>query len=548
ENTKEPRFILTVPNRGYQFIALVREIGTEDKILDEEILTDSQNKGVEQTKTENRKPQIAKAAWLVVPLVLFLVCGVYWLYPNTKPVTVREVKSIAVLPFEDLSNEQQMEKYLGVSLADALVNKFGGLKQITVRPTRAVLKYAESRADASVIGRELQVDAVLDGRIQRVGERIRLSVQLVRTSDNTTIWTENFDDNFSNFFALQDSISRQVVQSLAVQLDETERQKFNQHGTENAEAYQEYLRGRYFWNKRTAENLQKAIIHFEQSTLQDPNYALGFTGLADCYQLLAEYGAATPREAFPKAKAAALKALAIDDQLAEAHTALAYTQAFYDWDWAGAEQSFKRAIELNPNYATAHQWYAEYLVVMGRFDEARTHYERALQIEPVSPIILTSLADLYDVRGDNEKEIEQSNKVIEIDPNFAYGYFYLGLGYEQKGMYPEAVNALAKTMTLFGEPPECAEEVKQAFAQNGIKGFWQKRLEQIETRPHLKNFQVYFKALVQIRLGDKEGTLESLNQAFQRRDRGITSAKYEPRLEPLHQDPRFQDLLRRMKL
>ena len=458
---------------------------------------------------------------------------------------MREIKSIAVLPFEDLSAEQT-EKYLGVSLADALAKQFGSLKQITVRPTLTVLKYADSRQDAQKIGRELQVDAVLDGRIQRVGERLRVSVQLIRTSDNATIWTENFDDKFTNFFAVQDSISRKVVSSLAVQMDERERRRFDRRGTENAEAYQDYLRGRYFWNKRTAGDLQKAIGHFEQAIQKDPNFALAFTGLADCYILLAEYGAATPHEGFPKAKAASRKALEIDDQLAEAHTALAYTQTFYDWDWAGAEQSFKRALELNPNYATAHQWYAEYLIVFGRFDESRAHFERALEIEPVSPIILTDLAALYHVERDFEKQIEHSKKVIEIDPNFAYGYFFLAMGYERKGMNAEAVVAYAKMMTLFGEPTDCIEEVKEAFKQNGIKGFWKKRLEQIENRPHLKNYQVYAKALVQIRLDDREGTLESINQAIQRRDRWNINAKYELLLEPLRDDPRFQDLLRRM--
>ena len=234
--------------------------------------------------------------------------------------------------------------------------------------------------------------------------------------------------------------------------------------------------------------------------------------------------------------------------MAEAHNALAYTQAFYDWDWIGAEKSFQRALALNPNYATAHQWYAEYLVVLGRFDKARAHFARAIEIDPVSPIILSDLAALYDFQGDYDKEIEQAKKALEIDPNFAYGYYFLGMGYEQKGMSAEASDAFAKTMTLFGEPPECAEEVKAAFAKNGMKGWWQKRLEQIGNRPHLKYFQAYAKATVQIRLGDQEGALESLNQACQRRDRWIVNAKYEPRLNPLRQDPRFQDLLRRMGL
>ncbi len=553
DNSKEPRFILTAPNRGYQFIAPVKEIHAEDEILEESFLSETQPSQIPDSRLQipdsnpKSKIQNPKLIWLAVPLVLLIALGVYWFYPIAKPATVREIKTIAVLPFEDLSAEQT-EKYLGVSLADALVNKFSGLKQIIVRPTRTVLKYAESREDASKIGRELQVDAVLDGRIQRVGERIRVSVQLIRTDDNATIWTENFDDDFTNFFAVQDSISHKVVQSLAVQMDENERRRFEQRGTANAEAYQAYLRGRYFWNKRTIEDLQKAIVHFEQAIEKDPNYALAYTGLADCYQLLPEYHITTPHESFPMAKAAVRKALQIDDQSAEAHTAMAYTQAFYDWDWVGAEQSFKRALELNPNYATAHQWYAEYLIVLGRFDESRAHFQRALEIEPVSPIILTDLAALYHVERDFEKQIEHSKKVIEIDPNFAYGYFFLAMGYERKGMDAETVEAYAKMMTLFGEPTDCAEEVKEAFKQNGIKGFWKKRLEQIETRPHLKNFQVYAKALIQIRLGDKEATLESINQAIQRRERWTINAKYELLFEPLRQDPRFQDLLRRMGL
>jgi len=405
ENTKEPRFILTAPNRGYQFIAEVKKINTDDEILEESFLSESQSLGVESREPRAESPnpkskiQNLKSLWLAVPIILLIGLGVYWFYPKPIPVTVREIKTIAVLPFEDLSAEQT-EKYLGLSLADALTNKFGNLKEITVRPTRAVLKYADSREEASKIGRELQVDAVLDGRIQRIGERIRVSVQLVRTSDNVTIWTGNFDDQFTNFFAVQDSISQKVVQSLALQIDEGERQKFNRHGTENADAYQDYLRGRYFWNKRTGENLRKAITHFEQATQKDPNFALAFAGLADSYILLSEYNEMSPHEAFPKAKAIIKRALEIDDQLAEIHAALGYTQAFYDWDFAGAEKSFKRSLELNPNYATAHQWYGEFIVALGRFDEAHQHLERAIRVDPVSPILFSTVAGFYDVKND----------------------------------------------------------------------------------------------------------------------------------------------------
>lgn len=326
-----------------------------------------------------------------------------------------------------------------------------------------------------------------------------------------------------------------------------EQRQIEKRGTASSEAYQAYVRGRFFWNKRTSKSLKEAIGHFEQAIAEDPNFAQAYTGLAHCYRLLAEYyAAATQPDSF--SQAAANKTLQTDDKLAEAHAGLAYAQAFYDWDWANAEASFKRALELNPNYATAHGWYGDYLGVMGRFDEAREHLERAIKLDPVSPIIATGLASHYYLQRRADRLIEQARKVIELDPDFAYGYFYLGFGYEFKGMYREAVETFARTAVLFGEPPDCAEELKEAFERNGMTGVWQKRLEQYETRPHLKNYPTYLKSLVPIRLGYKDTTLAMLNQAYQQRDRGIIYAKYEPLLEPLRGDPRFQDLLRRMNL
>ncbi|MBX7173497.1 MAG: winged helix-turn-helix domain-containing protein [Pyrinomonadaceae bacterium] len=542
EDNKKPRFILTVPNRGYQFIATVKKIIPEDKILEESLLLDNS----EQTPPDPKsKIQNLKSLWLAIPIIFLIAFGIYWFYPKSSPSTISEIKTIAVLPFEDLS-EGQTEKYLGISLADALANKFGDLKKIIVRPTRSVLKYADSREDLSKIGRELQVDAVLDGHIQHIGERVRVSVQLVRTSDNATIWTGNFDDQFTNFFAVQDSISQKVVQALVVRMNEKELEKFNRHGTENAAAYQDYLRGRFYWNKRTGENLLKAITHFEKAIEKDPNFALAYAGLADSYTILAIYGAASPSESHPKARVAAEKALAIDGNLAEAYASLAFTQAFYDWNWKVAEESFKRAIELNPNYATAHQWYGEYLEVFKRFDEAHREYERALEIDPVSPMILSIIAGLYSVQGDYDKSIEKAKKILEVEPNFAWAYFWMGMAYEAKGQDAEASEMLAKTMELFGEPKECANEVREAFKKNGLKGWWTKRLEQIETRPHLKNFGGYFKALVQIRLGDKEGTLKSLEEAYTQRDYNLAFIQSQQLLEPIRQDPSYKDLLHRM--
>ncbi len=549
EDTKNPRFILTAPNRGYQFIAPVKEIHTEDKILEESFLSDTQAKTPDskfQISNLKSKIQNLKLMWLVVPLIFVAAFGVYRFYPPAaKPASISEIKTIAILPFEDLSAEQT-EKYLGVSLADALAKKFGGLKQITVRPTSSVLKYAENRADVQTIGRELQVDAVLDGRIQRDGERVRVSIQLVRTSDNRTIWTGNFDDKFTNFFAVQDSVSQKVVQSLALQMNEKERERFNRLGTENAAAYQDYLRGLSFWNKRTGADLQKAIEQFGQAVQKDPNFALAYSGLANCYILLPEYGVATTRESFGKAQESIEKALQLDNELAEVHTALGYKQAFYDWNWTAAEQSFKRALELNPNYATARQWYAEYLSELKRFDEAHEQFALAMQIDPTSPIIINSKAHSYFNERKYDQSISQLQKCLELDPNFGYSYSNMAFAFEEKGMFDEALAAHIKAVTLWNEPSDAVEELERAFAKKGIKGYWQARLEQFKTRPHLKNSPAQSQAFCYAKLGDKERALEWLNLSFQRRERYLTTARISPAFELLYDDSRFQDLVRRM--
>ncbi len=550
ENTKTPRFILTSQGLGYQFIADVREIIPGDEILDETLFaeTDDSNNHKPIAPTIKAKPKKhLKYLWLLLPIVLISAFAIYWFYPVSKPASVSDIKSIAILPFEDLTTEHS-EKYLGVSLADALVNKFSGLKKVIVRPTRTVLKYAGNREDPATIGRELKVDAVLDGRIQRINDRIRVSVQLIRTSDNATIWTGSFDDKFTNFFAVQDSISQKVVQSLALQLDEKELKRFNQRGTENAEAYQDYLRGRFFWNKRTGSDLQKAIGHFEQATIKDPNFALAYAGAASCYILLPEYSAATPLEAFPQAKIAINKAFEFDDQLSEVYSALGYTQAFYDWDWIGAEKSFQRALELNPNYATAHQWYGEFLAELGRFDESHNQFAMAMQIDPTSPIIMNSHGHIYFLERKYDQSISQIQECLELDPNFGLCHSNLAFAYEEKKMFNEALAAHIKAVTLWGEPPYAIAELEQAFKRKGINGYWQMRLEQFKTRDYLKNYPAQSQAWCYAKIGDKEHALEWLNKSFERRERFLTTAKTSPTFDLLHDDLRFQDLVNRMGL
>ncbi len=328
-------------------------------------------------------------------------------------------------------------------------------------------------------------------------------------------------------------------------LDLNSFERFGRRADVNTGAYKAYVLGRAFWNKRTGKSLKQAVEHFEESLRQDPNFGLAYSGLAESHRLLADYYAAAAPGFISVSTA---ENGGSGTQLAEAYATLGYAQAFYEWDWAEADRSLRKAIELGPSYGTAHQWYADLLVVLGRFDEAHRHFMRAIEIDPGSPAFATGLAGFYYMRRDADRLIRQSKRVIELDPSFAYGHFYLGFGYEFKGMEQEAVDTFAVAATSFGEPVQIGEELQEAYRQSGMSGVWHKRLDQYETRPHLKNYPPYLKSLVPIRLGDKETSLEWLEQAYEQRDRGIVYAKYEPLLEPLRGDARFQDLVHRIGL
>lgn len=328
-------------------------------------------------------------------------------------------------------------------------------------------------------------------------------------------------------------------------LDINKYERFSAGPKVNTAAYESYVQARSFWNKRTEAGLKQAVTHFEEALRQDPNFAFAYSGLADSHRMLADYYAAAlpggPSTGFGDAER-------INAELSLAHTTLAYAKAFHDWDWAGAEREFVTALELDPTSATAHQWYADLLNVLGRFEEAYRHFTRAISLAPKSAMAATGLASYYYTQRDSARLVRQAKRIIEIDPEFGYGYFYLGFGLEFGGHEQEAVDVFAVAATKFGEPPEIGEELKQAYEQNGMNGVWHKRLEQYETRPHLKNYPRYLKSLVPIRLGDKETSLAWLNQAFEHRDRGIIYAKHEPLLEPLRADRRFKDLIKRIGL
>jgi serine/threonine protein kinase/Tfp pilus assembly protein PilF len=332
-----------------------------------------------------------------------------------------ESRSLAVLPFQVLRVEEKSDEFLGMGMADAIITKLSNIHRIMVRPTSSVIKYFDGTHNIMAAGHELGVAYVLDGRIQRAGDRIRLTVQLVRMRDGIPLWATKFDENYTDIFSLEDSISEQVANALIPRLSGEERELLLRHETENAEAYQAYLKGRFFWNRFNDEDFQRALEHFREAIRIDPEYALPYVGIADYYNWAAIYSMGAPKENFPQAKDAAKKALALDDTLAEAHAALAFTTLLYDWDWTTAEQGFKRALELNPNYAPAHQWYSNLLAAQGRFAEAIAEIKRAQEINPLSLMDATIGGWTFYHARQYENAVAEVRRAHEMDRTFGNG-------------------------------------------------------------------------------------------------------------------------------
>jgi tetratricopeptide (TPR) repeat protein len=398
-------------------------------------------------------------------------------------------------------------------------------------------------------GRKLGVDALLEGTIQRSGDKIRVTVQLVRAKDGTPLWADTFHEQFTNIFVLQDSISGQMAKALTMKLTGEEEKQLAKDYTDNPGAYQAYLKGRYFWNKRTSNGLEMAVKSFTQATELDPAFALAYAGLADCYNLLAYYSKAPPKESFPKAKSMAIRALEIDDALAEAHTSLGYVKMRHDWDWMGAEREFKRAIELKSNYATAHHWYSEFLTMMGRFDEAITEAKRARELDALSLIINTDLGRTLIWARQYDEAIEQLEKTLELDPNFAEAHNILGRAYEQKGMKDEAISEWLRAMTLSGKSQERIEALRNAYGVSGMGGYLQNQLDFLLKEPsNPRNVSLFSIAFLYTRLGNKKEALEWLEKAFEERSEKLIILKVDQNFDSLRSDPRFKELLRRVGL
>jgi len=392
------------------------------------------------------------------------------------------------------------------------------------------------------------VEMVLEGSLRKAGNKLRITVQLDNVADGFPLWSEKYERDEADIFLLQDEISLAIVDKLKVKLLGEEKEKIVKRHTENLEAYNLYLQGRYFWNRRGEEGLKKSVDYFEQAIKKDPAYALAYAGLADSYITLGDWLLLPSKEVFPKARAAVLKALEIDDELAEAHNALAAIKKYYDWDWPGAEKEHKRAIELNPNYPTAHQWYSEFLYVKERFDEAIAEAKRAQELDPLSPIIYLSGANAFYFSRQYDKAIEQYKKALNLDPTLLLAHNYIFLCYVEKGMYEDAIMDLQKFLTLQGMNPELISEVQNIYATSGIKGVFQMILYNLK----MDSKQIYVDPILLAEthafLDEKDQAFKWLEKAYEERSSQLVYLRANPLFDNIRSDPRFIAMLRNMGL
>ncbi len=489
-----------------------------------------------------RRP--AALAAIAVVLAAVAAVGVFLARtPGTQPVGIESpIRSIAVLPFLPLAVDERNES-LELGLADTLITRLSGVRSLDVRPLSAVRPYAEVNRDPLAAGRALKVEAVLEGSVQQAGDRLRVNLRLLSVRDGSALWSAAVDEQAADIFAVQDTISERVAAALRLDLSGDEHQRLSRRDTHSPEAYQLYLKGRYFLDRRGDEWRQKSIEHFSKAIEVDPAYAPAYAGLADAYYEMVYWGDHSPRDYMPRAKAAAERALAIDDALADAHASLAIVLEDYEWKFGEAEREYRRAIELNPKYALARQRLGQLLAEQGRFDESRVEQTAALEIDPLSLNANMSLAALAYLSRDYDGAVEQLRRTLDLDPAYGEATGLLGWVYVLKGAHDDAVR------TWLGDSDtEAARELRRAYAAKGIRGYFQRDLERAKGEARRGRRLPIFTAIELTYLGRRDEAFDFLEAAYQERHSWLGELRVEPAWDGLRPDPRFADLVRRVGL
>jgi TolB-like protein/Tfp pilus assembly protein PilF len=454
---------------------------------------------------------------------------------------------LAVLPLESLSSEASQD-YFADGMTDELISDLGQISALRVISRTSVMTYKHAHKPLPQIARELNVDAVVEGTVLRSGDQVRITAQLIEAATDKHLWSQSYEGELRDTLTLQNKVASAIADQIRVNLNPQEQAALKNTKFVNPQAYESYLKGRYFWNKRTADGLKVALAYFNQAVDEDPKYAQAYSGLADTYALLGDwqYAAMAPKEVLPKAKAAAIKALELDSTLGEAHNSLAFVLDGFDWDLDAGGKEFRRAIDLNPSYATAHHWFAWHLSLLGRYDEAIAEMRKAENLDPLSLIINADLSELLVLAHSYDESIRQSNKTIEMDPNFAMAHNQLAQGYLEKHMYGEAVAELQKAVKLSGGSPTCIANLARAYAASGKRSEAMRLLSGLQKRSNPTYSYGSEIATIYASLGDTDQAMNWLEKAYE--ERFNPGVLLRPGFDPLRSDPRFQDLVHRIGL
>jgi eukaryotic-like serine/threonine-protein kinase len=504
---------------------------------------DTESGKIVRSSTTIRRPRrtMAISITALAFVVVALIVGGWFYLGRSRD----HIDSIAVLPFVNASGDPSVD-YLSDGITEGVINSLSQIPQMRVMARSTVFHYKGHDADPQKVGHDLAVRAVLTGTVARQGEAVRLQTELVDVSDGSELWGEQYDRKLSDIGAVQQEIARDISDKLQLRLTGADKSRLVKQSTRSGEAYDLYLRGRYYWNKRTPEGLKKAVDFFAQATDKDPNYALAYSGLADAYALMSEYSSTPPREAYPRIRAAAEKAVALDDGSAEAHTSLANSKE-YDWDWSGAEKDYRRAIQLNPNYATAHHWYSVLLSTTGRLDESLAEAKRSVELDPLSLPINKHLGEVYSYLGQDDVAIAQYRKSLQIEPSFAPTRGNLAVLLFAKGQYAEGFSEWQQAVSVF-HGPEQTKAVVDAFLKSGFREAVQVNISANVERSKREYVSPYYIAGWYALIGDNDNAFKSLNKAYEVHDDLLAYLGVEPAFRAIRSDPHFAALLRRMGL
>lgn len=540
DDPTNPTYLETVVGKGYRFIGEVELVGT------------TLQPAGSLNQSGKSQPGAKDHAWTVQRLlqvlagVTILLAAATWSWfrwsrrADSPPAQIR---SIAVLPLANLSGDASQD-YFADGMTDELITDLAQIRSLRVISRTSVMRYKGSNKSLPQIARELGVDGIVEGAVDREGDRVRITAQLIRAADDRHLWAQSFDRDLRNLLALQGDVARSIAERVQARVNGAEKAN-----PVNPEAHELYLKGRYFWFKRTEASIDRALDYFTQSVAKDPSFAAAYSGLADCYLSLGSsfaVGSVAPRQVQPKALAAVIKALQLDDSLAEAHSSLALIKLNYEWDWPAAEREFQRSIDLNPEWANEHHWYAHELLSAGRVDDAERESRRALELDPTNPVMSAHLGWHYYFARQYQKSLQQLQTTIELDPNFGQAYWYRAWDLEQQGNYPDALREMLRAQSLLHGNHVIEGDIGHLYAVSGDRPKAElilRDLQQLSSHTYVNPFEI---ALIYAGLGQKQQAFEWLERAYRDRSDMLVYLRVDPRLDPLRSDKRFAFLLSRV--